>query len=78
MYSQQLVFSDSVMSDDDEIDELFSQLETIEPPDYLVDNILSAVSHLSEQGNPWHMFSVPAWENDGESFLLHKEHLEPS
>ncbi len=34
---------------DDEIDELFDQLEVIEPPKRLVSDILSSVSRLSQQ-----------------------------
>ena len=34
---------------DDEIDELFDQLEVIEPPKRLVSDILASVSRLSQQ-----------------------------
>jgi hypothetical protein len=49
-YTRRILFSDDILPDEtlpDELDELFSQLEQLEPPPSLVTRILSSISQLS-------------------------------
>ncbi len=49
-YTQRILFSDDILPDEtlpDELDELFSQLEQLEPPPSLVTRILSSITQLS-------------------------------
>jgi hypothetical protein len=49
-HRRRILFSDDILSDDtfpDELDELFNQLERLEPPPSLIAHILSTVSQLS-------------------------------
>lgn len=70
-YPQQLLFSEDRIAD--EIDELFSQLQVITPPESLVDSILDSVSRLSYTRTITPML----WENiDG--LVVRHDHLEPS
>ena len=72
-YLQPVLFSEDVTSDDD-IDRLFSQLEQIEPPAFLVDSILASVSQLAEQQRQgFHDILSQAYE-----LIVHNEEQEPS
>lgn len=44
-YAQNILFCEDIEADDD-IDELFSKLQTIEPPPSLVESILASVAQL--------------------------------
>ncbi len=49
-YTRRILFSDDILLDEtlpDELDELFSQLEQLEPPPSLVTRILSSITQLS-------------------------------
>lgn len=82
-FSQYLLFSDQSSSDDD-IDNLFRQLQTIEPPESLVENILASVTRLSRHQllsspSAATCISLPAvnWK-DVEGLIVHNENQEPS
>jgi len=53
-YPLRALFSNDILSDDslpcDELDELFSRLEQLEPPPSLIARILSSISQLSQPG----------------------------
>jgi hypothetical protein len=55
-YPVYLLLSEDAVADD-EIEELFNQLEVIEPPPFLVERILTSVALLSQQASmsasPW-------------------------
>lgn len=63
---------DEVM--DDEIDELFGQLEVIQPPDSLVGQILSSVAKLP----PYPQMQMAANWKSSEGLIVHQEMLDPS
>ncbi|QBD78120.1 hypothetical protein EPA93_19810 [Ktedonosporobacter rubrisoli] len=67
--SSQILFADEIndIMTDDEIDNLFSQLQPIEPPSTLVDSIMASVKLLS------HTARKP-----GSGLIIHNEHLLPS
>ncbi len=72
-YSHRLLFSEE-MSSDDEIDNLFNQLQHVEPPRSLVERIMNAVAHLSHLPP-----SLPstAWD-DQDDCVMRRDHLTPS
>jgi len=48
-YTRHILFSEDILPDDtlpDELDELFSQLEQLEPPSSLIAHILSSIPQL--------------------------------
>jgi hypothetical protein len=53
-YPLRALFSNDILPDDslpcDELDELFSRLEQLEPPPSLIARILSSISQLSQPG----------------------------
>jgi len=67
-----------VVSPDDDVDQLFLQLEQIEPPPALVNTILASVARL-----PRHEFlsdaneAQPLWNEFG-SLIVPTAHLQPS
>jgi hypothetical protein len=69
---------DDVISSEDDIDQLFLQLEQVEPSTALVDTILSSVARL-----PRHEFLADAedahdsWDEFG-SLVVPTSHLQPS
>lgn len=82
-FPQYLLFSDESSSDDD-IDNLFRQLQAIEPPESLVENILASVTRLSQQcvspsSSDVICTSMPlvAWK-DIKGLIVHNENQEPS
>ncbi len=60
-YSYQLLFAEDV-TEDDEIDALFSQLQQIAPPSTLVEDILAAVERLPL---PIQRSTPKTWEDFG-------------
>ena len=58
-YPRRAVFTDDILPDDslprDELDELFSRLEQLQPPPSLIARILSSISQLPqlEQRTAW-------------------------
>ncbi len=76
MYSTQMLLADSIedmSSEEDEIDELFSQLLQIEPPATLVDDILATVAGLPL---PQEMGKM-TWD-DVEGLIAHNKTQRPS
>lgn len=73
-YPQQTLFSEDVSygTSDDDIDTLFSQLQTLEPPESLVQNILHTVAHV-----PLSQTASSLWDRTNGLLVCH-EHLEPS
>jgi hypothetical protein len=58
-FTRRTLFSDDILPND-ELDDLFNQLEQLEPPPALIARILSTISHLprprppqAEQYPPW-------------------------
>jgi hypothetical protein len=74
----QILYSDEShdLSSDDEIDNLFCQLEQIEPPPSLVDSILASVRLLSHTQMQSVTELVDWDEMDG--LVVHHEYLQPS
>ena len=72
IYSQSVLFSEDVTSDDD-IDRLFSQLEQIEPPTSLVDSILASVAQLANQQKRSNNILANTCE-----LIVHQEDKQPS
>jgi len=71
-YPQHVLFSDEVSSDD-EIDHLFSKLPLIEPPESLVERILTTVSHL-----PRPQFLLPPLWDGFDGLIVRHDACEPS
>ncbi|GAC1456440.1 MAG: hypothetical protein PVS3B3_03670 [Ktedonobacteraceae bacterium] len=72
-YSHTILFAEDI-SEDDEIDALFNQLQQIAPPPMLVEDILTSIAQLG-------MFIPPRptqklWEDMG--LVLYSGDLEPS
>jgi hypothetical protein len=73
-YSRQVLFSEDI-SPEDEIDNLFGQLEVIQPPVTLIESIMNSVAQLPShsQGtlrfNSWH---------DQDGLVVRHGYLEPS
>ena len=70
-YPLRALFSNNILPDDslpcDELDELFSQLEQLEPPPSLIARILSAISRLPQPGQriAWGDFdNLVEWRED--------------
>lgn len=61
-------FSTAEVSSDDEIDELFSQLEVIAPPSSLIERIMETVAHLP------HPTQQPPSDGDDEADGLIVQH----
>ncbi len=72
-YPLHALFADDI-APDDEIDNLFSRLQQIEPPPTLVDTILASITHLSRQTQ---LPPSNLWESVKE-LVVHYEHKEPS
>jgi len=74
-YSQRLFLADDPLPKD-EIDDLFEQLQLIEPPPSLIQQILTTVSRLSRPTSP----SDPRDEADEkiDSLVVRNENLPPS
>jgi hypothetical protein len=71
-YPQYTLFAEEVLPDD-EIDDLFSQLPVLEPPESLVERILDTVSRLPR---PQFIFPTP-WDTlDG--LIVRHDTSEPS
>ncbi len=73
-YFPQIMLADDVTVDDD-IDDLFSQLEQIEPPPSLVECIMQSVSQvplLQGQANPLVLC------DDADGLIVRNDHLSPS
>ena len=73
-YFPQIALADDVTADD-EIDDLFSQLEQIEPPPSLVECIMQSVGQmppLREQAKPL-LFC-----DDADGLIVRSDHLSPS
>ncbi len=71
-YSHHVLFAKDLTADD-EIDNLFSQLQQIAPPSSLVENILASVARLTP---PICRTAQNPWENI--EFVVHHEDREPS
>ncbi len=71
-YSYQLLFAEDLTEDDD-IDALFSQLQQIAPPLTLVGNILASVARLPL---PTQRSTPKTWEDFG--FVVYHGDKEPS
>lgn len=73
-----LFFNDDDVPSDDDVDQLFLQLEQVVPPPALVNSILSTVAHL-----PRHEFLSEAdkghesWNEFG-TLIVPASHLQPS
>ena len=68
-YQQYLLFSDEdEVALDDEIDSLFNQLQQIEPPEWLIQRILTSVSQLFQlqplPSVPWNRYDGLVVRND--------------
>lgn len=74
IYAQDLLFCEDIEADD-EIDDLFNQIQAMEPPDSLVDRILASVAQLPSY--PQYEVRLPLWD-DGDGLLVRSDHLEPS
>ncbi len=63
-YPRRAVFTDDILPDDslscDELDELFSQLEQLQPPPSLIARILSSISQLPQ---PEQRIAWGEWDN---------------
>jgi len=63
-YPRRALFSDDILQDDslpcDELDELFSQLEQLQPPPALIARILSTISQLPQ---PERHIGWGQWDN---------------
>lgn len=71
-YPQHVLCSDDISSDD-EIDHLFNQLPLIEPPEELVERILTTVSRL-----PRPQFLPPPLWDGFDGLIVHHNDCEPS
>ena len=71
-YSHQMLFAED-MTEDDEIDTLFSQLQQIVPPSTLVGDILAAVERLPL---PARRSAPKTWEDFG--FVVYHGDNDPS
>lgn len=78
-YFPQVLLADDVASDDD-IDNIFSQLQQIEPPPSLVERIMRSVRNISlpqGQTEAQERPDSPFWDNvDG--LIVRRSHLLPS
>ncbi len=79
-YFPQILFADDVASDDD-IDNIFSQLQQIEPPPSLVERIMRSVRNIPlplEKNEVQERPAPPSlWDNiDG--LIVRRSHLQPS
>ena len=74
-YAQRIFLADDPLPKD-EIDDLFEQLQVIEPPPSLIEQILTTVSRLSRLSTP----SDPQDEADEkiDSLVVRNENLPPS
>ena len=63
-YPLRALFSNDILPDDslpnDELDDLFSQLEQLEPPPSLIARILSSISQLPQPGQH---IALGEWDN---------------
>ncbi len=64
-YTRRILFSDDILPND-ELDDLFNQLEQLEPPPALIARILTSISRLprpklpqAEQCPPWDELDTP-------------------
>ncbi|GAC1389062.1 MAG: hypothetical protein NVS4B11_06670 [Ktedonobacteraceae bacterium] len=71
-YSHYILFAED-LTQDDEIDALFSQLQPITPPSTLVENILASVARMAL---PTQHSAQKMWEHLG--LVVHHEDKEPS
>jgi hypothetical protein len=81
-YAPDLFFSDDIMPDaalpGDDIDMLFEQLQTIEPPPAVIARILELSRNSSSISIPW--FSMPALRNPWEELdilAIHNDRRKP-
>lgn len=74
-YPTHVLFLDDVEAD--EIDDLFNQLQTIEPPTTLVDSIMTSVAELPPY--PLQESSSRFWNGEEiGALVVYHDHVEPS
>lgn len=78
-YAQQILFREDSKAHD-EIDELFSKLQTIEPPASLIDTILASVAQLPPYSEQQTQAEQPIWSllHDVEGLVVWHNSLDPS
>jgi len=71
-HSAEVFFANTIedMMSDDETDELFSQLLSVEPPSTLVNNILATVASLPRATNGWDSKKAPVGSSSATLALL--------